>query len=182
MPIFVALLRGINVGGHNKVPMADLRGVCSDELGWTEVRSYIQSGNLVFHADAEAPRLESDLEQALASHFDVSTPVIIRPAEKWSSYIDANPFPDASRDAPNRVLLALSKASPKANAAEALQERAADGERIRQAGDALYVHYAGGMARSKISPALLDRLVGSPITGRNWRTVLKLQAMVNEPA
>jgi uncharacterized protein (DUF1697 family) len=74
-------------------------------------------------------------------------------------------------------MLALSKAAPHRDAVDGLHERAANGERITQVGDAIWIHYAGGVARSKLSPALLDRLVGSPVTGRNWRTVLKLDEL-----
>ena len=76
-------------------------------------------------------------------------------------------------------MLALAKAPPSSDAVQALQERAANGERVVRTGDALWIHYAGGAGRSKLSPALLDRLVGSPMTTRNWRTVLKVGELVS---
>ena len=182
---FIALLRGINVGGHNKVPMAELRTLC-EGLGWEEVQSYVQSGNLVFEAPGEPASLkkglepaslEAELERAIQGRFGLSISVIVRAAADWPAYVAGNPFPGASESAPNAVMLALSKAPPKPGAAEGLRERAADGERIERVGDALWIHYAGGSARSKLSPALLDRLVGSPVTTRNWRTVLKLDEL-----
>lgn len=169
----IALLRGINVTGKNKIPMAELRALCA-ELGWAAVQTYIQSGNVVFQADAALARLEGDLEQAITRHFGLRIAVIARTAADWPAYVSGNPYPEASRDEPNLVMLALSKAPPKEDAAEALRERAAQGERITRVGDALWVHYSAGVARSKLSPALFDRLVGSPVTARNWRTVLKL--------
>jgi uncharacterized protein (DUF1697 family) len=174
--MFIALLRGINVSGRNKIPMRELCSLCID-LGWQDVRSYIQSGNVVFKADAAPAKFEAELERAITRRFSLSIPVIIRAARSWPNYVRGNPFPEASESEPNLVMLALSKAAPKADAVEKLQERAAGGERIAQVGDALWIHYAGGVARSKLSPALFDRLVGSPVTARNWRTVLKLQEM-----
>ena len=176
MDTFIALLRGINVTGKNKVPMAELRSLCTD-LGWQDVQSYIQSGNLVFKAAATVHELEAQLEQAMESHFGLSISVIVRDGAGWPAYVQANPFPDASQREPNRVMLALSKAAPKGDAAEGLQARASANERIAQVGDALWIHYGDGAGRSKLTPALLNRLVGSPVTARNWRTVLKLDEL-----
>ncbi|HEX7051735.1 MAG TPA: DUF1697 domain-containing protein [Longimicrobiales bacterium] len=170
---FIALLRGINVGGHNKVPMSELRSLCA-ELGWSDVRSYIQSGNLVFAAGAAPPALEAELERAIERRFGLSIPVIVRTPSDWTAYVRSNPFPDASAETPNLVMLALSKAAPKADAADGLAARAANGERVVRAGDALWIHFTAGAARSKLSPALFDRLVGSPVTIRNWSTVLRI--------
>lgn len=182
MPTFIGLLRGVNVGSYNKVPMAELRSLCGNDLGWRDVQTYIQSGNLVFRADASPERLEADLEQALEARFGSAIEAIVRSEADWGSYVTSNPFPDASRESPNHVLLALSKAPPKLNTVEGLRERASDDERIRQVDDALWIHYGGGIARSKLSPAVLNRLVGSPVTARNWRTVLKLESMAGDVA
>jgi uncharacterized protein (DUF1697 family) len=174
---FLALLRGINVSGRNIIPMNELRFLCGD-LGWKDVQSYIQSGNLVFKAESTATKLESALERAIERRFDLSIPILVRAAAAWPDYVRDNPYPDASQSEPNLVMLALSKTAPKPDAVEKLQERAVCGERIAQVGDALWLHFAGGVAKSKLSPALLDRLVGSPVTMRNWRTVLKLHEMI----
>jgi uncharacterized protein (DUF1697 family) len=173
---FIALLRGINVTGRNKIPMSELRSLCAD-LGWSDVQSYIQSGNVLFRAGSARTKLEAELEGAIERHFALSIPVIIRAAADWPAYVKGNPYPDASENEPHHVMLALAKAPPKPDAADKLQERAANGERVVQVGNALWVHYGGGVARSKLSPALFDRLVGSPVTARNWRTVLKLDEM-----
>jgi uncharacterized protein (DUF1697 family) len=176
METFIALLRGINVGGHNKIPMPELRSACAD-LGWEDVQSYIQSGNLVFKAGTTPENLEADLEGAIERRFGLSIPVIVRAGADWQDYVNGNPFPEASQSEPNLVALTLSKAPPKQGAVEGLRERALNDERIVQVGDVLWIHYPGGSGRSKLSPALLDRLVGSTITARNWRTVLKLDEL-----
>ncbi len=173
---FIALLRGINVGGRNMIPMPELRSLCA-ELGWQHVQSYIQSGNLVFQAQSTPTKLETELEHAIERRFGLSIQIIVRAAAVWPDYVRDNPFPDASESEPNAVMLALSKLAPKADAVQKLQERAVNKERIIQVRDALWLHFAAGVAKSKLSPALLDRLVGSPVTARNWRTVLKLDEM-----
>lgn len=179
MDTFIALLRGINVGGHNKIPMAELRSMCAD-LGWDDVQSYIQSGNLVFKASSTPANLETKLEGAIERRFDLSIPVIVRTGADWLAYVKGNPFPEASQREPNLVMLILSKALPNRDAVEGLQERGLNDERIVQEGDALWIHYPAGSGRSKLSPALLDRLVGSTVTARNWRTVLKLDELVRD--
>jgi uncharacterized protein (DUF1697 family) len=173
---FIALLRGINVTGRNKIPMSELRSLCT-ELGWDEVQSYIQSGNVVFKAGAAPAKLEVQLEEAIERQFGLSIAIIVRAAASWPAYVKGNPYPDASESEPKGVMLGLSKAPPNQDAVEKLRERAAPYERIVQVGDALWIHFGGGMAKTKLSPGVLDRLVGSPVTLRNWRTVLKLDEM-----
>ncbi|MDQ4088241.1 MAG: DUF1697 domain-containing protein [Pseudomonadota bacterium] len=172
----VALLRAVNVGGR-KLPMARLRALC-EELGWKDVTTYIQSGNVVFAA-AAAVELERELEHAIARRFRLDVPVMVRTATQWRGYPAANPFPGAAREEPNRLMLLLSKEPPAADAAARLQQRAADGERVSAGPDALWIHFAGGSARSKLTPSLIDRTVGSPTTARNYRTVTKLQEMLS---
>lgn len=172
---YIALLRGVNVGGRNMVPMAGLRELCTG-LGWADVRTYVQSGNVVFRAAAAARTLETQLERALVRQFELSVAVIVRSAADWQSYVDANPFEAESQREPNLVMLALAKRRPDADAVALLEARAT-GERIARTGDALWIHYANGAGRSKLTPGLLDRSVGSPVTTRNWRTVLKLREL-----
>ncbi len=173
---FIALLRGINVGGRNQISMPDLRALCA-ELGWVDVLSYINSGNLVFRADSAPAELEAGLERAIAGRFGLAIPVLVRSAASWAGYLQGNPFPEESVREPNLVMLGLAKAPPVEDAARELQRRALAGERVLQVGDALWIHYPGGAGRSKISPALLDRLAGSPVTTRNWRTVLEIHKL-----
>lgn len=173
MKTFIALLRGINVGGHRKIEMAALRAL-GTELGFGAVQSYIQSGNLIFTSPDTAAAIEASLDRAIADRFGFPVEVLVRAADAWPALIQGNPFPKACVDEPNLVMMALAKRPPNKEAATALRERAAAGERIATAGEALWIHYPEGVARSKLSPALIDRLVGSPVTARNWRTVLKL--------
>lgn len=175
---FVALLRGVNVGGRHKVPMAKLRVACAG-IGCDDVQTYIQSGNVVFTANAPADLLEKRMEEAIEQTFRFAVPVLVRSASSWRRCIKGNPFSDEAQQEGNWVLLAVSKLPPKSRAAAELQRHATRGERVAKSGNAIWIHYASGIARSKLTPAILDRCVGSPVTARNWRTVLKLDEMMS---
>lgn len=175
----VALLRGIGPG-TNQIAMDHLRALCVD-LGWQDVRTYIQSGNVVFRSSKALAALEAELEVALAQRFGLRLPVIARSAVQWDAYVRHNPMAEAAAADASRVLLALSKAPPRADVVERLRAMARNGERIEQAGDAIWIHYVSGVGRSKLSPGTLDRAFGSPVTTRNWRTVMNLHSML-QPA
>lgn len=176
--LFVGLLRGINVSGRNLIPMAELRSLCED-LKWKGVQTYIQSGNLIFATDGAPAEIERQLEQSITKRFGHSVPAIVRAASDWPSYIKTNPMAEACKISAKSVMLVLSKNPPKPDAEQALQERAVNGERVLAAGNALWIHFADGVATSKLSPALLDRLIGSTATARNWNTVLKINELID---
>ncbi|HUR63292.1 MAG TPA: DUF1697 domain-containing protein [Candidatus Thermoplasmatota archaeon] len=176
MTTFVALLRAVNVGGR-KVPMADLRKLV-ERLDFGEVQTYIQSGNLVFMGAGTAAAVEAKLEKAIAAKFGIEVPVIARTAEQWKAYLAVpKPFAQAAADTPNWLLLGLSKQPPRKEAVAELLARAKNGERLELAGDGLWVHYPAGVGESKLTPASIDKAVGSPLTARNLNTVRKLAEM-----
>ena len=172
----IALLRAVNVGGR-KLPMADLRALCG-ELGWEDVETYIQSGNLLFTAAGAAAALETKLEQAIAARFGFHSDAIVRTAPQWRRLAGSNPFPEESGREPNRVLAGLAKSKLAAGAAAAIAEAATGGERVKEADGALWFHYPEGVGISKLTPKLIDRAAGSPVTARNWRTVSALLEML----
>jgi uncharacterized protein (DUF1697 family) len=172
----VALLRAVNVGGR-KLPMTELRALAK-RIGWKEVASYIQSGNLVFAAAGDPAALEAQLERAIAKEFALDVPVIVRTAAAWRRYPGSNPFAEAAEKEPNRLVLLLSKEQPAYGAEQAIQAKAAAGERVRRAGDALWIHFPEGAGASKLTPSLIDRAIGSPATSRNYRTVMRLGEML----
>jgi uncharacterized protein (DUF1697 family) len=171
--ILVALLRGINVGGNKKVPMDELRAL-AEEAGYGSVQTYINSGNLVFTSTATPAHVEATLEQALAKRFGFEVSVVVRTAEQWAKYAAKSLFPDAQAQRPNLLHLAVGKRPIAKGAAEALTALGAAGERVKALPDALWIDYVGGAGRSKLSPAALDKHAGSPVTARNWNTVVKL--------
>ncbi|MCA9574562.1 MAG: DUF1697 domain-containing protein [Polyangiales bacterium] len=198
----VVLLRGVNVSGHKKVPMAQLRQLAA-LAGLTEVATYINSGNVVgtlASGDADAGRrrdksqgrssrrerdvephalLERAVEGLLHEHLGFSVPVIVRTAAAWAGYLEQPPFADAIAHHPNRLMLGLSQAPLAVDVLDALRERAGAGERVAVHGGALLIDYAGGSARSKLTPNVLDRAAGSPVTTRNWRTAVKLGELLH---
>jgi uncharacterized protein (DUF1697 family) len=176
MTRFVALLRAVNVGGRT-LPMAALRDLCEAELGWERVATYIQSGNVVFEAKGKAEALEAALEKAIAARFGFDAPAMIRTASEWRTLLAANPFPKESEVEPNRVFLGVPKRDPEADAADRIAAKAAAGERVKASGGALWFHYPEGAGSSKLTPALIDRAAGCPVTARNWRTATKLAEM-----
>jgi uncharacterized protein (DUF1697 family) len=173
----VALLRAVNVGGR-KLPMAELRAHCAD-LGWRDVATYIQSGNVVFEAACMPAEAEGMLETRIERAYGFDAPTIVRTAAQWRAYASASPFPDAARETPSYLLMLLSKKAPAIGAVEAIQARAAAGEIVGQAGDALWIHSPNGSGTSKITPSLIDKAIGSPATSRNYRTVVTLQEMLD---
>lgn len=177
MTRFVALLRGVNVGGHRKVPMAELRDVCAT-LGFANVQTYVQSGNVVFDADLPGSSVERRLEAAIEQQFGFRVEVIARTAAQWGGYVAGNPSRDVADVEPKRLHLALSKRAPHGDAVEALRARATLGERIEICDDALCIDFVAGVGKSKLTPTLLDRIVGSPVTVRNWNTVLALRDLL----
>ncbi len=166
----VALLRGVNVGGNKRVPMADLREVC-EELRWVRIATYIQSGNVVFAAKGRASALEAALEAAIEERFGFGVPVIVRPAAWWLREAAGSPFVDAENARANLLHLGVAKGKPASGAAKALAPYCTRGERVVIRGDAIWIDYRDGVARSKLLPAVVDRAVGSVVTMRNWKSV-----------
>jgi len=177
MARMVALLRGVNVGGHRRVPMADLRALCG-RIGFDDVATYIQSGNVVFTAAGGATKAAATLAAGIERRFGFPVDVIVRTAADWARYASGNPFPGASEKEPERVMLLLTRDRPLAGGPAALAGRASAGERVAAVGDAVWIHFPEGVGRSKLAPALIDRLLGSPATARNRKTVLALQAIL----
>lgn len=169
---FIVLLRGVNVGGNNRVPMADLRAACEKE-GFANTRTYVNSGNLVVDGKGSAASVEKAVEAILAKRFKVEVPVIARTAAQWKAYA-SDPFPKADS---KFVQLGLSKSPPAPGCAETIAGRAAAGEQVKVVGDAVWVHFPEGVGKSKLTPAFLDKAAGSPLTLRNRNTVQELSKL-----
>jgi len=178
MARFVALLRGINVGGKHKLPMADLRALFTD-AGAHAVETYIQSGNVVFEASArEGPKLAATVAANIEASMGFRAPIVVRTAKAWQALVDGNPFADEAEADPKRVHAAVLDRKPAAAARKAFDPDCRLGERWILDGGTLYIDFAGGVARSKVTVAYIDRVLGCIATGRNWRTVLALHERV----
>jgi uncharacterized protein (DUF1697 family) len=179
MRTFVALMRGINVGSTRKLPMAELRSVCLD-LGLRRPETYIQSGNLIVDADGRADDVRHLLEATLTARFGFAVEVVVRDTTAWTRCVAANPFVGDEAALPKMVHLYLSRDPAAPDAATVLQQRARAGERIVMAGRALWIDYGTeGVAGSKLSPLLIDKACGSPTTGRNWNSVVRIHEMID---
>lgn len=170
MTTYIVLLRAVNVGGNNRVPMPELKTHLT-KAGHEDVRTYINSGNVVLESSVTAAALEKDVEAILVKRFKVEVPVLVRTAAQWAKHAASNPFSDA----PGNILyLGLSKSKPKSDAVSTVLKYAAPDDRIQLVGEGLWVAFSTGAGQSKITPSLLDRAAGSPMTLRNWNTVQKL--------
>jgi uncharacterized protein (DUF1697 family) len=178
MTAFIALLRGINVGGSRKVAMADLRTIC-EQAGLSDVRTYVNSGNLVFTGSGKAAAHEERIEAAIEAHYGFPVDVMVRSAKDWAGYVRGNPFPELAEAHPAKVMLLIAKRKLGADAVAALRRKAEGEERIEAVGEVLWIYFANGAGRSKLGAAKPDPI---PVTTRNWRTVLKLEQMAREIA
>lgn len=179
MTRYVALVRGINVGATRKLPMAELRAACG-KAGFADVGTYIQSGNIVLTSDAPAAEVAEQLQVLIADRFKLNVPVIVRTAAEWKRYAAGSAFPDAEADRPKLLHLCLAAKPLNDGAADALATRATAKERIATKGDALWIDFGESVGTSKLTPTLLDKAAGSPVTARNWNTVLALAAMLDD--
>ncbi|SRR5579884_1349082 len=178
MSVYIALLRGINVGGHAKVAMSDLRDLLAG-LGFAEVRSLLQSGNLVFRSNSEGrAELEQRLETEAARRLGLRTDLLVRTADDWADVVDRNPFPDVAERDPGHLVVMFLKQAPDAAAVEALRTVVTGPEVISAAGSHLYITYPDGIGRSRLTGTLIEAKLGTRGTSRNWNTVRKLAALV----
>jgi uncharacterized protein (DUF1697 family) len=172
----IALLRGVNLGGHRAVAMADLRELAT-ALGFTEVRTLLNSGNLVFESTARSSaQLESLLEGEAEQRLGLRTDFHVRSAEDWRSIIAKNPFSAEAKRDPARLIMFCLKTAPGAKAFTALQAAIKGPERVVGVGRHAYIYYPDGQGRSKLTVTMIDKAIGAG-TGRNWNTVLKLAAL-----
>ena len=174
MTTHIALLRAINVGGHKKVAIADLRGLVA-ELGFDDVQSLLQTGNLVFRGGARrGAGIERMLEAQAEERLELSTTFFVRSAKDWEAIIAHNPFVDAARNDPGHLVVMFLKDAPSASATKALQAAIKGPEIVRSWKKHVYVAYPEGIGRSRLTNSIIEGKLGTRATGRNWNTVLKL--------
>jgi uncharacterized protein (DUF1697 family) len=180
MTVHVALLRGVNLGGRTQVAMSDLRDLLA-ELGFAQVRSVLNSGNLVFSGGRRtAAALERLLETEAEKRLGLRTDFHVRTADEWATVVAKNPFrAEAKRDPSHLVVMVLKKA-PTAKAVETLRAAITGPEIIDAVGRHAYIVYPAGIGRSRLTNSLIDSKLGTRGTGRNWNTVLKLAELAQE--
>jgi uncharacterized protein (DUF1697 family) len=175
---YVALLRGINVGGKNILPMKELSQMFSD-AACTGVRTFIQSGNVIFDAPAGAPGICDAIKAKIEKRYGYRTPLILRTSAQLHKTIRENPFLKAGAD--EKLLYVYFLADPpKASAIATLDPARSAPDAFHVHGQEIYLHLPNGMARTKLTNAYFDSKLSTICTARNWATVLKLAAMMAE--
>lgn len=178
MPTQIALLRGVNVGAHNRVPMADLREHLSG-LGYGDVRTLLQSGNVVLDADVAPERLAAELERELAERFDVRSPVVVRTREQLAAIVALDPL-RAVVEQDKLYQVSFLSAEPSRAAIEQLAAADVAPERFVHVGREIYAWHPGGIHSSPLAKLLSDKRLGVVATARNWNTTVKLLELASE--
>lgn len=171
---WIALLRGINVGGNRKIAMADLRSAL-ETAGFHEVRTYIQSGNAVFKHDGHQHDLVQKIQQVIAERFGFEVHVVVRSAAEWREVLQTNPFADQTV----HLHVAFLASQPQVELLNALEQTAFGEDRWEIRGNNLYLFYPNGTANAQLTHAILEKKLKVSATVRNWRTVQKLGAMLS---
>jgi len=175
MHTYIALLRGINVGGHKKVPMAVLRELFTD-AGLLDVKTYIQSGNVVFQSsEKSAIKLEEVIQKAIESHFGFVVSVLVRTKEQFQRVFDNCPFKNEKKEASYFILL---HTIPDAELVISTSQEVYNNEEFLIVKDCVYTFYARGAGNAKCGTNLLERKLKVSATARNYRTMVKLLDLV----
>jgi uncharacterized protein (DUF1697 family) len=171
MVAYVAMLRGINVSGRNKIKMSDLQALFAG-LGHTEVTTYIQSGNVVFNsAEKRAAAVSAAIEQRIASELGFEVPVVLRTKAELAKVIGANPFGKADLAKVHVTFLAK---KPDATLVRALGDHASPPDEFRIVGREAYLHCPSGYGITKLNNTFWERKLNVAATTRNWNTVTRL--------
>jgi len=173
MPTYVALLRGVNVGGRNKLPMQELRAALLG-AGFSGVATYIQSGNVVLDADSRKPdAVAAAVSSVIETQFGFGVPATVRSANQLGAVIKNNPFLARGCE-PKALHVAFLADRPDPAAVKELDPDRSPPDEFIVAGEEIYLHYPNGAARSKLTNAWFDSKLRTMSTVRNWNTVLKL--------
>jgi uncharacterized protein (DUF1697 family) len=178
MKIYIALFRGINVGGNSLLPMKALKPLL-ENLGLQNVRTYIQSGNVVFQSEEEdTVRLSNTISAEVKRNHGFEPKVLLLQVEELEQAIAANPFPEAELE-PKTLHFNFLASPPQNPDLKGLERYKAENERFELKGNVFYLHAPDGIGRSKLA-ANIERLLGVAMTGRNWRTVCEIMTMARE--
>jgi uncharacterized protein (DUF1697 family) len=179
MPVFIAMLRGINVSGHNTIKMENLRAALA-ALGFGEVKTYIQSGNIVFQtANASPAVLAEKIAKKIQADFGLSVPVIVRSSEELGEVLKHNPLLRRTGvDETKMHVTFLSGLAPK-NAEEILKSLAGESEQFAVCGREIYLHCPDGYGETKLSSSAIEKKLSVQATTRNWKTVNVLHALAD---
>ncbi|GAC1392796.1 MAG: DUF1697 domain-containing protein [Ktedonobacteraceae bacterium] len=180
MTSFVSLFRGINVGGHHKIKMDELKDLHTS-LGLRDVLSYIQSGNVVFqNDDTDVARLSRQIANGFEKKFGFHVGVIVRTSAELSTIIEKNPFQGQQSKESKWVAVMLLAAHPANTAQEDILKTYVGPEELFIIGKEVYIYYPDGIGRSKLSHSFIEKKLKTFGTARNWNTILKLQELLQQ--
>ncbi|CAN5543675.1 DUF1697 domain-containing protein [soil metagenome] len=180
MTTYIALLRGINVGGNHMVKMAELKAMLA-ELGYAEAKTLLQSGNVVFRGEErKREELEKLLEDATDKRFGFRPAYLVRTLGEWEKMLSGNPFTDQEKKDPSHLLVAFTKTPPDKHEVKAVQDAIQGPERIQAGSEHLYLIYPDGIGTSKVDRTPGWKKLHKDATARNWNTLQKLAMMARE--
>ena len=179
--IHIALVRGVNLGGRTVLAMAELRSAC-EKLGFKNPRTLMQSGNLLVESSTSCAEVEARLEKGMRKHLGRELEFFVRSPKEWDAIIEANPFPREAKADPGRLVLLCLKQKVTPAAVKNLQAKIPGRESVQAWGREAYAYYPDGQGQSKFTTVLIDRILGTRCTARNWNTVLKLAVMAKGEA
>lgn len=180
MPLLIAFIRGINVGGHKKIKMADLRDLCL-ELGFRNPRTLLQSGNVVFEAaDADLAEVGARIEAGIRQRFGFEAQALLRTPGAFRAALADHPFSAEQLERGNHAMIVFLSGAPAEPAVVALRENNPGREAISAAAAALYVFYTDGVARSKLDTKRIENSLGLVASARNWNTCQRLLKLLRE--
>ncbi len=176
---YVVLLKGINVGGHHKIKMADLKQQLEDTGLLSKVTTYIQSGNITLSSALQPEEIVKTIQNCIESHYGFHIATIVISKDDWLTYSENHPYFDEAEEL-KMLHLTLLYQTPNADQLEPLLSFKPNNEHCKIIGKAMYLYYPDGFGRCKFTSALIERKLKCNTTSRNWRTVQKLRTMLLE--
>jgi len=178
--VIISMLRGVNVGGHNKIKMEELRALYTS-LKLRDAQSCVQSGNVIFRTDErDIAGVTKRVQGGIERKFGCTTDVICRTVAEMRDVIARNPFAKRRGIEPSKLLVVFLANEPGAQARANLLRVKTEPEELRIDGRELYIYFPNGQARPKMSWAAVNKALGTPGTGRNWNSVMKMMEMAEK--
>jgi uncharacterized protein (DUF1697 family) len=174
MPAIISMLRGVNVGGHNKIKMEALRALY-ESLKLKCPQTYVQSGNVIFLSNEKnLPLLSERIQDAIQRKFSFRPEIALRTSSELRHVIARNPFASRHGIDPSKLLVTFLASDPGQQARDNLMKIDSRGEELHARGRELYIYFGGGIGKTKLSWALIDKTLKTSGTGRNWNSVTKM--------
>ncbi|MCB9451117.1 MAG: DUF1697 domain-containing protein [Anaerolineaceae bacterium] len=179
MPVYISLLRGINVGGNKKIRMAELKALY-ESLGFTNVQTLLQSGNVIFETAADPAQLAAQIEAGVFNTFGFESKIILRTCADLRAVVEHAPYTAEQLAEPSKALVTFLATAPGDTAIQTLLNDHQGPEVLQVVGQELFVFYTDGAGRSKLTNVFIEKRLKTTGTARNWNTILKLLNLCGE--